>query len=111
MAHRRVDEQIEALRQLADAGPSPAAIAALRKGLEDRTGLVAAKAAKLAAEMQMRELVQDLLRAFDRLLEKPVERDPQCWGKNAIAKALTDFDHRESAVFLRGSRHVQMEPV
>ena len=70
-----------------------------------------AKGAKVAARLQMRELVPDLLQAFDRLFEKPLERDPQCWGKNAIAKALTDLDHRESAPFLRGSRHVQMEPV
>jgi HEAT repeat protein len=111
MAHRRVEEQIEALRQLADAGPSPAAVAALRKALADRTGLIVAKAAKVAAALQAHELVPDLVRAFNRLLEKPVERDPQCWGKNAIVKTLTEFDHCESAVFLRGSRHVQMEAV
>jgi len=110
MAHRRVEEQIEALQQLADAGPVPAAVTALRKALGDRVGLVVAKAAKLAAELQIRALVPDLLQAFDRLLDKPFERDPQCWGKNAIAKALIDLDHRESAAFLRGSRHVQIEP-
>jgi hypothetical protein len=32
-------------------------------------------------------------------------------GKNAIAKALKDLDHSESATFLRGVRHIQMEPV
>ena len=64
MAHRRVEEQIEALRQLADAGPNPATVAALRKALGDRVGLVAATAAKLAAELQIRDLVPDLLRAF-----------------------------------------------
>jgi len=111
MAHGRVEEQIEALRQLAELGPSAETTAALRKALGDRAGLVVAKAAKLASELQLRELVPDLLRAFDRLFEKPVERDPQCWGKNAIARALIDFDHRQSAAFLRGSRHVQMEPV
>jgi hypothetical protein len=45
------------------------------------------------------------------LFDKPRESDPQCWGKNAIAKALKDLDHRESATFLRGVRHIQMEPV
>jgi hypothetical protein len=83
----------------------------LRKALGDRTGLVVAQAAKVAAELRLRELLPDLLRAFDRLFENPVERDPQCWGKNAIARALTEFDHRGSEPFLRGGRHVQMEPV
>ena len=32
-------------------------------------------------------------------------------GKNAIAKALTEMDYRQSEAYLRGARHVQMEPV
>lgn len=111
MAHRKVEEQIDALRQLTADGPTPATVAALRKGLADRVGLVVAKAAQVAGELQLRELEPDLLRAFDRLLEDPVRRDPQCWGKNAIAKTLAALDYRESPPFVRGSRHVQMEPV
>ena len=109
MAHRKIDQEIEKLNLLREA-PRPEAAAALRKTLGDRVNVVVAKAAKMAAELDLRELVPDLLRAFDRLFEKPVERDPQCWGKNALAKALVDLDHRESAPFLRGMRHVQMEP-
>ena len=74
--------------------------AAVRKGLLDRVGLVVAKAAKVAAEVQMREVLPELVAAFERLFEKPAERDPQCWGKNAIAKALMELDYRQSAVFL-----------
>jgi HEAT repeat protein len=107
MANRRVEEEIERLGGL----PAEAAAPALRKALGDRVGLVVAKAAKVAAAFQLRELVPDLLRAFDRLFEKPLERDPQCWAKNAIARALVDLDHRESAPYLRGARWVQMEPV
>ena len=107
MANRRVEEEIERLGHL----PVDAAAPTLRKALTDRVGLVVAKAAKVAAELHLRELVPDLVRAFDRFLEKPVERDPQCWAKNAIAKALVDLDHRECAPYLRGARWVQMEPV
>jgi hypothetical protein len=56
-------------------------------------------------------LIPDLVRAFDRLFEKPVERDPQCWGKNAIAITLRDLGYQSSEPFLRGLRHIQMEPV
>lgn len=107
---RKIDAEIEQLGTLR-AAPPQEALPALRKALADRVSMVAAKAAKIAAERQFRELIPDLLRAFDRLLEKPVERDPQCWGKIAIAKALRDLDYVESAPYLRGARHVQMEPV
>ena len=110
MAHRQIEAEIEALNRLRERGADEAAVP-LRKALADRVNLVVAKAAKVAAEMRIHELLPDLLRAFDRLFEKPVERDPQCWGKNAISKALVALDHRQAAPFLRGIRHIQMEPV
>lgn len=111
VANRRIEEQIEQLSRLRDGGPGPAAASALRKALADRVGLVVAKAAKVAAELNAREVLPELAAAFDRMFEKPTERDPQCWAKNAIAKSLIDLTYRESALFLRGARHVQMEPV
>jgi HEAT repeat protein len=111
VANRRIEEEVERLSTLRDGGPGAAATAGIRKALGDRTGLVVAKAAKVAAELDTRELVPELLAAFDRMFDKPNERDPQCWAKNAIAKALTAMDYRESAPYLRGARHVQMEPV
>src|ERR1700684_3403054 len=87
------------------------AVAGLRKALLDRVNLVVAKAAQVVAGRQLRELIPELLAAFDRLFVDPIERDTQCWAKNAIAKALTDLDYRESAPFLRGRLHIQMEAV
>ncbi len=111
MAHRKIEEEIERLAELCRGGASPAVAAALRKALTDRVNLMVAKGARLVGEMRQTELTPELLAAFDRLMEKPVERDPQCWGKNAIATALVALDYRESARFLRGARHIQMEPV
>ena len=31
--------------------------------------------------------------------------------QNAIAKALMELEYRQSAAFLRGARHIQMEPI
>lgn len=109
MAHRKVELEIERLGLLRQA-PRQEATAALRKALGDRVNLMAAKAAKIIAELEIKELEPELLRAFDRLFENHVENDPQCWAKNAIANALRDLGHRESAPFLRGMRHVQIEP-
>jgi HEAT repeat protein len=102
-----VEEEIERLGRL----DSATAVPDLRKALGDRVGLIVAKAARVTAALQLAVLVPELLRAFDRLFEKPTERDPQCWGKNAIAQALVELGHRESAPYLRGARWVQMEPV
>jgi len=110
MAHRQIEAEVERLNLLREAPPSEA-VPALRKALSDRVNLIVAKAAKIAAEMRLADLLPDLLPAFDRLFEKPLERDPQCWGKNALSKALVALDHREAAPFLRGIRHIQMEPV
>jgi HEAT repeat protein len=110
MAHRDIEAEVERLNLFREAALSDA-VPALQKALSDRVNLVVAKAAKIAAEMRLGDLLPDLLHAFDRLFEKPVERDPQCWGKNALSKALVALAYREAAPFLRGIRHIQMEPV
>ena len=110
MANRRIEQQLEKLSALRSA-PRAEAAAAIRQSLADRVNLVVAKAAALAAELNLTEAVPDLRSAFDRLFEDAVKRDPQCWGKNAVAKALKELEHRESAPYLRGAVHIQMEPV
>lgn len=110
MAKRNIEAAVDAVSALRDLSRERAA-QGLRSALGDRVNLVAAKAAKVVAELQMRELIPELLCAFDPLFVKPVERDPQCWAKNAIAQALVDLDYREHAPFLTGAQHIQMEPV
>lgn len=110
MAKRDVEAAVEAVGALRGVSPQKAA-EGLRRGLSDRVSLVVTKAAKIAAEMQLRELIPELLAAYDRLFIKPAERDPQCWAKTAIARTLVDFEYRDHAPFLMGARHIQMEPV
>jgi HEAT repeat protein len=110
VANRRIEEQLDALSSLRG-GSAAGALPALRKALADRVNLVVAKAANIAAELPAPEVLPELLRAFDRFFEDPVKRDPQCWGKNGIARALKDLGHRESPAYLRGAVHIQMEAV
>jgi len=107
---RKVEEQIEGLTRLREAPPEEA-VSALRKALADRVNLVVAKAARIVAERQLQALLPELLQAFTRLFEDPVRRDPQCWGKTALAAALKDLGYSESAPYLRGLQHRQMEPM
>jgi len=86
-------------------------LAALRKALTHRNNFIGAKAADLVREFRSTELIPDLLAAFDRFFENPEKSDPQCWGKNAISRALATLEYQEPGVFLRGMRHIQLEPV
>jgi hypothetical protein len=107
---RKIEEQLDRISGLRGVSASEA-VPELRKALTSRIGVVVAKAAKVAGESQFRELIADIAAAFERLFEDAVQRDPQCLGKTAAAKALSELDYRESELFLRGARHVQMEPV
>lgn len=107
MSKRAFDEKLAALEALRSKPESAAP--AVRKTLAGRSNFLAAKAAALAADLHLAELIPDLAAAFGRFPDAAA--DPQCWAKHAIVKALKDLAHREPDVFLRGLRHVQMEPV
>ena len=108
---RKLEERLDQIHAIA-ADPSAAgAQAALRDALRAKTGLLVAAAAAVVAEAELPELADELPGAFGRLLERPVERDPQCRGKVAIARALHRLERWEEDVFARGLRHVQREPV
>jgi HEAT repeat protein len=107
---RAFEEQIAALEALRQA-PAETRVVPLRKALTHRNNFIAAKAADLVREFGLTQLAPDLLKAFDHFLENPEKSDPQCWAKNAISRALAAFEHQDADVFLRGMRHIQMEPV
>ena len=105
---KKIEEKLDALRSLRSLPPDES-IAPLRKSLQDRANLVVAEGARITAEFGLTPLIPDLLESYDRLFE--VQTDQKCWGKTAILKALTDLEYDESPPFLRGARHIQMEPV
>lgn len=111
MAKKSFDQQLAALEQLREHPDAAANLIALRKALTHQNNYIVAKAAKIAKQLGMKDLIPDLLAAIDRFFINAGKSDPQCWAKNAIVEALAEFGHDESAVFLRGLRHVQMEPV
>jgi HEAT repeat protein len=98
---------LEALRQ----APAEARIDSLRKALANKNNFIAAKAADLIREFNLQELTPDLLKAFNRFFENAEKSDPQCWAKNAISRTLAAFELQEPEIFLRGMRHIQLEPV
>ncbi len=106
----KFEKQLAALDELRQQPPE-AAVEPLRKALTDRNNFVVAKAADLVRELQLNQLMPHLLAAFDRFFEDPIKTDPQCWAKTALSRALAAFEHQDAAIFLRGMRHIQLEPV
>ncbi len=107
---KSLDDRLAALRAL-ERAPEPPDPEAVREALRSKTGAVVALAARIVAGREMRGLLPELGPAFSRLSERPVERDPGCRGKVAIAKALRALDAWEDEVFLPGVALTQHEPV
>jgi hypothetical protein len=107
---RSFEEQVAALDSLRQQSPE-SCIEPLRKTLGHRNNFVVGKAADLVREFRLVQLAPELLTAFDRFFDNPVKSDPQCWAKNALSRALAAFEHQHAETFLRGMRHIQLEPV
>jgi HEAT repeat protein len=111
VAPRRTLEHVLArLAKVRQDPESAESLDALRAALTSRSPAAVAKAARLAGELERNALAPDLVAAFERILGGSAA-DPGCTAKAAIADALYRLGHDAAAVFLRGIRHVQMEPV
>src|SRR5690348_11254083 len=66
MPKRNIEDLIATLGRLKDSDRADSTLASLRRGLTDRVNLVVAKAAQVAADMQLKPLIPDLVSTFDR---------------------------------------------
>src|SRR5271170_2849922 len=107
---KNFDAQLAALEELREQ-PVEDCISPLRTALKQQNNYIVAKAAGLVEQHQIAELLPDLLVAFDRFFEDAEKRDPQCWAKNSLSRALAALELQEPAPFLRGMKHVQLEAV
>ncbi len=107
---KNFEAQLAALEELRDQ-PVEGLIAPLRAALKQQNNYIVAKAADLVTQRQIVELLPDLLVAFDRFFEDAEKRDPQCWAKNSLSRALAALEFQEPAPFLRGIKHIQLESV
>ena len=110
MAKRAFEDKLTELDAVSSL-PAEEALPALQKALKSPNNYLVAKAAEIVRRLPLKELTPDLVAAFDRFFVDAEKRDPQCWAKNAISRALAEFEYEDSTVFLRGLRHIQMEPV
>jgi HEAT repeat protein len=113
---KSLEERLAELYALRDAPPSDEALAKLRHALSLKTNHLVAAAAKIIAdlansgELEITALENDLVQAFERFMVNAEKTDKGCAAKMAIAEALYRLDVDQTALFLRGIRHVQLEP-
>jgi hypothetical protein len=86
-------------------------VAALEAALATGHYRIVAKAARIAEEALLYELVPALAGAYRPLLDKPTKRDPSCIGKRASMRALVALEHDDAAFYRAGLGYRQPEPV
>jgi hypothetical protein len=111
MAKPSFEEQIGALDALRGKPLDATTEETLRSALRHRNNYVVAKAADVARQLQLADLTPEMQLAFERFFREPGKTDPQCWAKNALSRAMAAFELQDSSTFLKGMRHIQMEPV
>ena len=110
-ARQSLDDKLAALRAMRGQELTAEQKAELRKRIGDRSNLVVAAAAALAAEIGLHELAGELDAAFDRFMANPLKDDKLCRAKIAIVEALDRMEHPDTGVYLKAAAHVQLEPV
>lgn len=107
---RKFEERVEELRRAVEMPTDPASRKCIVKALDGKNGFLISLAVKAIRPDDV-QLVGKAEAAFERLLEDAIKRDPQCYGKTAIAQMLFDAEIRAHDVFEAGVKHVQPEPV
>ncbi|MBE9178920.1 HEAT repeat domain-containing protein [Oculatella sp. LEGE 06141] len=108
---RKLEQELATLGQVRSHPTSEEAIALLKQVLNSRYAVAVAQAAKMIGDAELSLLAPALAAAFQRLMVNPVETDAGCTAKHRIAEALYRMGYSDESVFLRGIRHVQLEPV
>ena len=109
--NRTFERDLANLEAMHDVVPDQAGIERLRRALDGHNNYLVATAAKIVEDQNLTVLFAEVRAAYERFFIDPVTADPQCWAKNALVKTLVKLGCRETAVYLRGLRHHQNEPV
>lgn len=105
----RTQQALERLGVLKTVADDALVVKELKSFLAERSNLIVAKAAKIARERGLSQLVAELVGAFHKLMKDPQRLDKRCAAVTEIAMALYEMDYCEPDVYCQGLRHVQME--
>jgi HEAT repeat protein len=105
-----LDAQVQAIQSLRDEPENPDTRRALERALDSKHNMLAAAAAQVIAHVELSGLDDALAAAFERCMHDPAKTDRGCFAKSAIADALYKLESDRHELFLRGVRHIQLEP-
>jgi hypothetical protein len=103
-----ISNAIAKLRESDDG--TPAAKERMRSAILGTHPQLIVAGARLAAQSNHVDLIDDLECAFDRLVDSGSKSDPGCRAKDAIVTALISLEHNDPDFYLRGLGIVQLEP-
>ncbi len=103
------DDKLARIHALARTEPAALAAPDLGKFLADPNAYLVGEAAKVAAGLDLRALVPDLVMAFDKLLAAPTAADRGCHAKQKLLEALIALEADAWDTYRKGLRYVQME--
>jgi hypothetical protein len=106
---RKTEEALDALIRLRESSDLPAIHGEVSHYLAHKSNAVVAKAAKLAADLELHDVHAELITAFHRFMKDAATTDRGCAAKTEIVRTLEILGIPEADVFLAGLRHVQME--
>ena len=104
--------ELDALGEGLTAGAAldAAVVEQLRKALAHRNNFWWRRRRSWRQRRRLHHCCRMCWRRSSRFFVDAAKSDPQCWAKNALAKALVKLEHRGKDAYLRGMRHHQMEP-
>jgi len=109
--HDSLLDTLARLHALENASLTDAAREELLRALGHQNNVIIARAADIMGGSGKTEFIQPLLERGERLFKGGTDADKQCRGKEAIVRALDALGNTWEAIYLRGIRWVQMEPV
>ena len=106
---QKLEDTLAILRTVRNDISSAAAISTLQAVLKSKFSIAVAQAAKLIGDAEIYDLKPDLVKAFERFMEKPETTDPGCKAKECIAETLYKLEFSDENLFLQGIHHIQLE--
>ncbi|XPM56171.1 MAG: hypothetical protein EDM05_052970 [Leptolyngbya sp. IPPAS B-1204] len=96
---RKLEELQAQLNQIRAEPTTDEAIAVLRQILASKHNIAIAQAARIIRDADLRELMPDLVTAFNRLMQNPATADPNCLGKKQLRKRCITWSIPRSPYF------------
>ena len=107
---RSLEAKLSRLGELREAPETPELHNELAKHLTDKSAHVVARAASVIEARRIEALGEDVEAQFVRFMVDPNKLDKGCIAKTAIAACLASLELGSAELFLKGLRHIQLEP-